>query len=100
MVSKSGFFDEIIVAIELGALYGQALVMGYGWRWMKVRQNLKEDNFLYCVVSPDDNWINFCGAFINRILTNKNTGQDGKNDNTVSLLYNMIGEKVKTIPAK
>lgn len=78
------------VAVALGVLFGQALCIGYGWSWQEFG-NSKEDA-VYGVVSPQKN---FCIApmnFLFKILSRNNIGLDGKNDNTVLLLYNMLAD--------
>ena len=92
--------DKMTVAVELGALYGFALNMGYGWKWKKVGAGPDQLRFDWGVGPDDDNYYNPCGVFLGKILLGKNTGLDGKNDNTVLLLYNMIGETVKKTPAR
>lgn len=92
--------DRILVAVELGALYGFALGMGYGWKWKKIGTGPDQLRFDWGVGSDDDNYYNPCGFFLGKILLGQNYGLDGKNDNTVLLLYNMIGETIKETPEK
>lgn len=92
--------DITLVAVELGCLYGFALSMGYDWRWRMVGNSPDDITFSWAIGSTDDNWFCPCGIYLNKILTGQNYGIDGKNDNTVLLLYNMIGETIKTTPEK
>ena len=92
--------DITLVAVELGCLYGYALMMGYGWQWRKIGKSPDELVFSFAVVSPDDNWVNPCGVYLGKILTGKNYGIDGKNDNTCLLVYNMIEDHIKKQPAR
>lgn len=95
------YYNDIsLVAVELGCLYGYALMMGYDWQWRTVGKSPEEIMFSFAVVSKDDNWVNPCGIYLNKILTGKNYGIDGKNDNTVLLLYNMIEETIKKQPVR
>ncbi|MBE5862793.1 MAG: hypothetical protein E7295_08080 [Lachnospiraceae bacterium] len=84
------------VAIALGCLFGQALVKGLGWKWKEVGES-KEDA-MYCVVSPDENWVNPCMVFMQKILNGENIGADGRNDNTVMLLWNLAEQCMKNPP--
>ena len=96
------YYDNDInnVAVELGALYGFALNMGYGWRWKKVGKSADELTFSWGVGPEDDNWFTPCGVYLAKILTGKNINRDGENDNTVLLNYNMIPGTLKTTPAR
>lgn len=94
----SKYDDLEDVSIALGCLFGQALVTGLGWKWKEIGES-KEDA-IYCVVSPDENYVNPCMAYLQRILGGKNIGGDGKNDNTVMLLWNMAEQCMKKTPKK
>lgn len=76
------------VAVALGVLFGQALCCGYGWTWKVFGDN--EKNAMFGVVSPEENFCNTPMPYLLRILKGQNTGMNGKNDNTVLLLYNML----------
>ena len=93
--------DITLAAVELGCLYGFALCMGYGWKWKAVGQSPDKLTFTFGVGSEDDKWYNPCAVYVNKILTGQNHGIDGRNDNTILLLYNMIEETIKKeIPEK
>jgi hypothetical protein len=72
------------------------LVKGLGWKWKEVGES-KEDA-MYCVVSPDENWVNPCMVFMQKILNGENIGADGRNDNTVMLLWNLAEQCMKNPP--
>ena len=86
------------IAVELGCLYGHALCLGYGWKWMMIGNS--SDNLFLHAVSDDENWAIPCMSYVNRILNGKNYGLDGANDNTILLLYNMIAECMNNTPDK
>ena len=48
------------------------------------------EKVIFGVISPGKNFCNAPMPYLLRILQGKNTGLDGKNDNTVLLLYNML----------
>ncbi len=80
--------DMVDVAVALGVLFGQALCCGYGWTWKVFGDS--EDNTVFGVVSPEENFCNAPLLYLNKILSGQNIGLDGRNDNTVLLLYNML----------
>lgn len=80
------------VAVELGTLYGHALCLAYGWKWMLLGKN--EEDASINVVSSDRQYSHMPLLFMYRILLEENIGIDGTNDNTVLLLFNMI-KKIK-----
>ena len=82
--------DVADVAIGLECLYGHALVTGYGWKWKGVGSTAEDA--VFCVVSPDENWVNPCMVYLQKIL-------DGENENTTLLFYNMIEKTMKQTPA-
>ncbi len=84
----SEYSDMEDVAVALGVLFGQALCCGYGWTW-KVFGDHKS-SAMFGVVSPEENFCNAPMPYLLRILKGQNIGMDGKNDNTVLLLYNML----------
>lgn len=82
-------YDDIAdVAVGLGCVFGNALCIGYGWEWKELGEN--EEKVTHSVVSPKGYFSNFPMVYLYRILTGNNIGLDGKNDNTVLLLYNML----------
>lgn len=83
-----GCEDAASAAVSLGVLFGQALCIGYGWSWEEFGES--REKATYGVVSPARNYCNAPLPYLLRILQGKNTGADGKNDNTVLLLYNML----------
>lgn len=80
------------VAVELGTLYGHALCLAYGWKWMFLGKSAEDASIN--VVSGDRQYSHMPLVFMYRILLEENVGIDGTNDNTVLLLFNMI-EKIK-----
>lgn len=80
--------DIVDVAVALGTVFGNALCVGYGWKWMELGDS--EENVVHSVVSPKGYFSNAPMIYLYRILTGNNIGLDGKNDNTVLLLYNML----------
>lgn len=80
--------DIMDVAVALGVLFGQALCNGYGWTWKVF--GVSEDDSMFGVVSPEENFCNAPLLYLNKILSGQNIGMDGENDNTVLLLYNML----------
>lgn len=80
------------VAVELGTLYGYALCLEYGWKWMFLGKN-EEDACIH-VVSNDRQYSHMPLIFIHRILSGNNINIDGTNNNTILLLFNMI-ENIK-----
>ena len=92
-ILESGRFPEeyediVDVAVGLGTVFGNALCIGYGWKWMELGES--EKSVIHSVVSPKGFYSNAPMLYLHRILTGKNIGLDGKNDNTVLLLYNML----------
>ena len=85
---------------DIACLYGQAIILKYGWKWMAVGNQINQDDVFICVVSPDDKWINICDEYIKDIISRNNIGLGGENDNTVLLLFNMIGKVSNTSPEK
>ena len=92
------FEDLEEAAVTLGCLYGKALEVGYGWSWKEIGKTKEEA--VYCVVSPDENWMTPCLKYIYSILKEENRGLDCENDITCLLLYNMIGNSLNSIPEK
>ena len=82
-------YDDIVdVAVGLGTVFGNALCVGYDWKWMELGESAEK--VIHSVVSPKGYYSNAPMLFLYRILTGNNIGLDGKNDNTVLLLYNML----------
>ncbi|MBQ6094383.1 MAG: hypothetical protein IJL09_03195 [Lachnospiraceae bacterium] len=77
------------VAVALGCLFGEALVTGYGWKWKAVGKSAEDA--VFSVVSPDENFVNPCMVYLQKILK-------GENENTTLLLYNMIENTMKQKP--
>ena len=90
------YSDISDVAVGLGILYGHAICSYYGWTWKMLG------------VSPEESWVSvvspkgyYCLQPMNymlKILKKENIGFDGKNDNTVLLLFNMLEDIEKTTP--
>ena len=81
--------DLVDVAVGLGCLYGNALCTGYGWQW-KDYGDEDQDHAYHGVVSPKGYFSHAPMEYMYTILTGNNIGLDGRNDNTVLLLYNML----------
>lgn len=77
-------------AVTLGVLFGQSLCIGRGWTWEMFGSSAEKA--AWGVVSPKENFSNAPRPYLLRILQGKNIGLDGKNDNTVMLLYNSLEE--------
>lgn len=76
------------VAKALGLLYGYAISLEYGWKFEKLGSF--KGNTKLSVVSPKEGYSIQLTDYIYKILSKKNIGPDGNNDNTVLLLFNMI----------
>ena len=75
-------------AIQLGSLWGSAVVSAYAWSWKDL--DFGDGTGGIFVVSPN---AYYCCApldFVYKILMKNNIGLDGNNDNTVELLFNMM----------
>lgn len=82
-------YDEMLdVAVALGCVFGHALCVGYGWSWKAVGKDA--DHATYCVVSPEENYINPSMKYLYKILSGQNLGREGKNENTTLRLYQML----------
>lgn len=82
---------------SLGCLLGEAVCEHHGWRWM----HLGEPQFTadggfetvtqyLGVVSPDESFSFIPEPLIGRVITGKNIGLGGENDNTILLVFNML----------
>lgn len=80
--------DIVDVAVGLGSVFGNALCIGYGWTWKDFGNS--EEHVIHGVVSPKGFYSNAPMEYMYKILSGNNIGLDGKNDNTVLLLYNML----------
>ena len=74
--------------LQLGALWAEMVIKQYFWKW-KYLDFGDEAEGLY-IVSPRDLFCTPPMFFLTKIITNANIGHDGKNDNTVLLLFKMI----------
>lgn len=83
----SAYSDLKNAAIALGARFGYELNQARGWKWMMVGNS--EEAAEVCIVSPKENYCIFPLSYMLKILEGRNIGTDGKNDNTVLLLWNM-----------
>ena len=79
-------------AVELGTLYGHAICLTYGWKWMLLGKNAGDASIH--VVSDDERYSHMPLVLVYRILLEESMGINGTNDNTILLLFNMI-EKLK-----
>ena len=98
--------DEIKdFAIALGCLWGRMVVRQYGWEYRDIVFD-KDSDALQCLVSPQEFFCCNPISFVYGILTGNNTGLDGKNDNTILLLFNMLdgidqqNRPYNTVPTK
>ena len=85
-------------ALQLGALWGSMVVKEYGWRWQYLDFGNDVDGIY--VVSPNSLYCCPPLNFVNKILKGNNTGLDGKNDNTVLLLFNMLNNIEADVPSE
>lgn len=77
------------LAITLGSAWGNAACKIYGWKWMGLRAE-DEEYAAYYIVSPNHKFCCPPFSFILNILEGGNIGLDGRNDNTIMLLFNML----------
>lgn len=77
-------------AIQLGCLWGMMVERQYGWQWQYLV--FGEDVKGIYLVSPGALYCCPPLYFLDRILSGSNPGLDGKNDNTVMLLFNMLDD--------
>lgn len=87
------------VSISLASAWGLAVCREYNWEW-KYLEIPKKTEKSYYILSPD-HW--YCCPpfyFITNILEGNNIGFDGKNDNTVLLLFNMIETLKEKMPSE
>ncbi len=76
------------VAVALGIYYGHAICDYYGWTWKMLGSSAETS--AVSIVSPKENYSIQLMNYMQKILTNKNIGIDGNNDNTILLLFNML----------
>ncbi|NDV93765.1 hypothetical protein D0T84_02375 [Dysgonomonas sp. 521] len=77
------------ISITLGSAWGMAVCETYGWKWQGLREE-DEEYAAFFVVSPHGKFCCPPFGFIFNILNGANAGFDGKNDNTIMLLFNML----------
>ena len=75
-------------ALRLGSLWGEMVVRHYKWAWKYL--DFGEDGGGIYIVSPNAYYCCPPLYFLTKILLGNNSGLDGRNDNTVMLLFNMI----------
>lgn len=83
------------VAVALGIYYGHAICKYYNWSWKFIGDN--KSRAIVSIVSPEKNYSIQPMNYMLKILTQKNIGLNGKNDNTVLLLFNMLENIDKNI---
>jgi len=84
-------------ALQLGTVWGFMVVKEYNWSWKHI--GFGGDGAGIYLVSPQNFYCCPPLYFMNKILLGNNKGLDGKNDNTVLLLFNMLnGIENKTPP--
>lgn len=76
------------VAVALVIYYGHAICDYYGWTWKMLGSSAETS--AVSIVSPKENYSIQLMNYMQKILTNKNIGIDGNNDNTILLLFNML----------
>ncbi|MBR6402606.1 MAG: hypothetical protein IKS48_04405 [Eubacterium sp.] len=85
------YYDDINDSTaSLGVLFGQLVCNSYGWKWRAVGDS--EGKNYISIVSPNEYFCLFPLHYINKIVSEKNIGLDGENDNTIILLYNMLAK--------
>lgn len=77
------------VSVALGIYFGYAICDYYKWTW-KMLGKTSDNDAGVSIVSPENNFCIHPMNYMLRILTNRNIGLDGNNDNTVLLLFNML----------
>ena len=83
-------------AIQLGCLWAEAVIKEYGWFW----KYLGDDDMGVYIVSPSEYYSCPPLFFLTNIINGENIGFDGKNDNTILLLFNMLEDVERNIPSK
>lgn len=83
------------LAIALGTRFACAYVQERNWEWTMIGDS--EEKAQIAIASPKHNYCIFPLHYMLKILEGKNIGPDGKNDNTVLLLWNMT-EKIDDQP--
>ena len=75
-------------ALQLGTLWGLMVIKEYGWLWQYL--DFGQEGAGIYIVSPKTYYCCPPLYFLTKILLGNNAGLDGKNDNTVMLLFNML----------
>ncbi len=83
-------------AIQLGCLWGMMVERHYGWQWQYLV--FGDDVEGIYLVSPGALYCCPPLYFLDRILSGSNPGLDGKNDNTVMLLFNLLDGIENQVP--
>ena len=83
-----GYSNIDDVAVALGIFWGYAVCNYYKWSWKMLGDSAQAS--LVSIVSPEENYSIQPMNYMQRILTYKNIGLGGENDNTVLLLFNML----------
>lgn len=93
------FGSEILQeqAIQLGCLWAEAVIKKYGWSWKYLGE---DDNMGVYIVSPNEYYSCPPLFFLTNIINGENIGLDGKNDNTILLLFNMFEGVERNIPSE
>lgn len=84
-------------AIQLGCLWAEAVIKQYGWSWKYLGEG--EEMGVY-IVSPNEYYSCPPLRFVVDIVNGENIGLDGKNDNTILLLFNMLDGVEHNIPQR
>lgn len=72
----------------IAAAWGRMVVKKYHWSWKEIEFSGGSTSFY--LVSPKEYFICNPFACVRNILSGNNAGLDGKNDNTVALLFNSL----------
>jgi hypothetical protein len=85
-------------SFQLGTIWGKMVEKEYDWTWKNI--DFGDGNVQFYLLSPKEYYCCNPLYFLHKILTGANAGLDGKNDNTVLLLFNMLDGIEKQEPAK
>jgi hypothetical protein len=84
-------------SFQLGTVWGKAVEKEYGWNWKNI--DFGDGDAKIFLLSPKEYFCCNPLYFLYKILSGNNAGFDGKNDNTVLLLFNMLEGIEKQKPA-
>jgi hypothetical protein len=84
-------------ALQLGTVWGKMVEKEYKWNWKSIDFGDGDANVF--LLSPKEYYCCNPLYFLYKIVSANNAGLDGKNDNTVLLLFNMLEGIEKQKPA-